>query len=68
VPNISDYLLQRFGIAVYLYYQDVGDHSAPHIHVRHQGRWLVYRLPDGGHLAGEIDRKAERRVRAWITL
>ena len=68
MPNISTYLVQRFGIAVYLYYQDVGDHSAPHIHVRSQGRWASYRLPDGERLAGEISSRAEKKVQAWIVL
>ena len=66
MPNISLSLLRRFGIAVFLYYRDTDQHSAPHIHARHQGRWVVLRIPDGVVLDGGIQGRMQRRVQEWI--
>ena len=56
--NISQTLLRRFGIAVYLYYRDVGQHNAPHIHVMYRDEEAVIGIPG----------RALRKVRAWIEL
>lgn len=68
MPNISSLLLQRFGIAVYLYYFDEGQHHAPHIHVRFQGEEAVLGIPGGELIEGSLANSALRKVRAWIEL
>ncbi|MGI9173840.1 MAG: DUF4160 domain-containing protein [Rhodothermales bacterium] len=68
MPNLSEYLLFRFGIAVRMYYGDKGQHNLPHVHVVYQGEEATVAIPSGELLGGEVDRKALRKARAWITL
>lgn len=68
MPNLSETLLHRFGISVYMYYLDVGVHRAPHLHVIYQGEQAVLGLPGGELLSGSVPNKALRKARAWIEL
>lgn len=67
MPNLSGYLLRRFGIAVTMFYFDTAAHHEPHIHVRFRQRtcsMTIEAVPK--ILAGEIAPAAERRVRSWV--
>ena len=68
MPNISQTLLRRFGIAVYRYYRDFGQHHAPHIHVMYQDEQAVFGIPGGELLEGSLPGRVLRKVRAWIEL
>ncbi len=68
MPNISQTLLLRFGIAVYMYYRDVGQHNAPHIHVMYRDEQAVIGIPSGELIEGSLPGRALRKVRAWIEL
>ncbi len=61
-------LLRRFGMAVYMYYQDVGRHNAPHIHVIYQHEQALLGIPGGELLEGSLPGRMLRKVRAWIEL
>ena len=68
MPNLSNYLLSRFGIALYMYYGDMGQHNKPHVHAFYQDGEAIIEIPNGEVIEGTIHRTALRRVRAWITL
>ena len=68
MPNISQTLLRRFGIAVYLYYRDVGQHNAPHVHVMYRDEEAVIGIPGGELIEGSLPGRVLRKVRAWIEL
>ena len=60
VPRISEF----FGLAVYMYWFDNQQHSAPHIHVRYQGAEAVFTL-DGACIQGDLGPRATHLVRDW---
>ena len=68
MPNISSYLLARFGIAVYMYPLDVGQHNLPHVHLRCEGEWAVVEVPSGRLLDGDLPSRKMRKAQAWIEL
>lgn len=68
MPNLSSYLLQRFGIAVYMYFGDTKKHSLPHIHVFHGGEEVIIEIPSGVTIEGSLANRPLRKVRAWIEL
>lgn len=68
MPNISEYLLLRFGISIYMYYGDENQHHVPHIHARYQGEEAVFGIPSGEVLDGTLPGRTARQVKAWIAL
>lgn len=62
MPRISEF----FGIIIYIYFDDVGQHHTPHIHARYGEYVAVYSIEDGRILAGRMKEKQTRRVRRWI--
>lgn len=56
-----------FGIIIYMYSEQDGQHNAPHIHARYQGDEVVLSL-DGEVLSGRIPPKKLRMVRVWIDI
>jgi hypothetical protein len=68
MPNISEYLFKRFGILVYLYYFDEGQHHRPHVHVMFGDEEAVIAIPGGELLEGTLPNRMLRKVRAWIEL
>ncbi len=68
MPNISTYLLERFGIVVYMYFGDTKQHHRPHIHVFYSGEEAVIEIPSGVMIEGSLANRALRKVRAWIEL
>lgn len=68
MPNLSAYLLRAFGIGVYMFFFDTGQHNRPHVHVRVGGEEAVLGIPDGDLITGTASNKALRKARAWIEL
>ena len=64
MPTISMF----YGILVTIYYEDVGRHNMPHIHVRYQGKKSSISIEDGTLLAGDFPPKQLRLVLAWIEI
>ncbi len=62
MPRISEF----FGIVIYIYFDDAGQHHAPHIHARYGEYVAVFAIEDGRILAGHMKGKQTRRVRRWI--
>ena len=62
MPRISEF----YGIVISIYYDDVGQHHVPHIHVRYGEYVAVFAIEDGRILAGRMRGKQTRRVRRWI--
>ena len=50
------------------YYEDVGRHNKPHIHVRYQGNKSSISIKDGTFLAVDFPPKQSRMVLAWIEI
>ncbi len=57
-----------YGILVMIYYEDIGRHNMPHIHVRYQGKKSSISIKDGTLLAGDFPPKQLRMVLAWIEI
>lgn len=64
MPAISFF----YGLVVYLYFYDEGQHNEPHIHVEYQDEEAVIRIPDGELLAGSLPSKKMKLVQAWIEI
>ena len=64
MPRISEF----FGIAIYLYWTDTGQHNAPHFHAQYGGYEAVLSIPDADVLAGSLPRRQTRLVQAWAEL
>ena len=64
MPTISMF----FGIIVSIFYGDVAQHNAPHIHVRYQGEKASVAIEDGRLLAGEFPARQLRMVQVWIDI
>ena len=62
MPRISEF----YGIFIYMYFRDIGQHHAPHVHVRYGEFKAVFSIDTGGLLAGRLGGKQTRRVQAWI--
>ena len=48
MPRLSEF----FGIAIYLYWGETGQHHAPHFHAQYGGGEAVFSIPDAEVLAG----------------
>ncbi|MDP8211462.1 MAG: DUF4160 domain-containing protein [Candidatus Stygibacter australis] len=57
-----------YGIIVAIFYEDIGQHNKPHIHVRYQGKKASISIEDGTLLAGSFPAKQLRLVMAWIEI
>jgi hypothetical protein len=57
-----------YGILVSVYYEQAGQHSAPHIHVRYQGKNASLAIEDGAVLAGDFPARQLRMVQVWMDL
>lgn len=68
MPKISLYLLQRFGISVYMYALDVGQHDLPHVHAEYGGEWAVVEIPSGRLIDGDLPSRKMKKLQAWIEL
>ncbi|MGI9174891.1 MAG: DUF4160 domain-containing protein [Rhodothermales bacterium] len=55
-----------FGIVIYMYWDDVQRHHAPHFHARHGGDEAVFAIENGQILRGGLPKKSARHVRTWI--
>lgn len=64
MPRVSEF----FGIAIYIYFLDIGVHHTPHFHAEYAGEEVVVSIPDAEVLAGAIPPKKEKLVKAWAIL
>ena len=62
MPRISEF----YGIFIYMYFRDVQQHHAPHVHVRYAEYKAVFSIETGERLAGRLGNKQTRRVQDWI--
>lgn len=62
MPRISEF----YGIFIYMYFRDVHQHHAPHIHVRYGEYKASFSIETGELLAGRMGAKQSKRVQAWI--
>ncbi len=62
MPRISEF----YGIFVYMYFRDVQQHHAPHVHVRYGEYKASFSIETGERLAGRLGNKQTRRVQDWI--
>jgi len=64
MPAISMF----YGIVVMIFYQDVGRHNIPHIHVRYQDKKASVAIENGKVLAGNFPPKQLKMVLAWVEI
>lgn len=64
MPSISSF----YGIIVYMYFMDRGNHNLPHIHVKFQDDEAVIQIPNGNVLDGGLPTNKMKLVQAWIVL
>ena len=64
MPRVSEF----FGITIYLYFGEGGQHNAPHFHARYGGGEAVFSIPDAEILAGALPRRQVRLVQAWAEI
>ncbi|MCI5224272.1 MAG: DUF4160 domain-containing protein [Candidatus Electrothrix sp. AR4] len=57
-----------YGILIRMFFKDTDKHKLPHIHTEYQGKVAVYSIPDGELLAGEMDRRKQKLIVAWIEI
>lgn len=56
-----------FGIRIYIYFEEGGQHKLPHVHAIYDGYNLAVDF-DGNVLAGSLPRKQQAMVVAWILM
>jgi hypothetical protein len=64
MPLVSSF----HGISIYLYWLDTKHHNLPHVHARYAEFEAVYTIETGDLLDGELPRRQQRLVQAWIEL
>ena len=64
MPTISMF----YGILIKMFFKDTDKHKLPHIHAEYQGATAVYSIPEGELLAGEMDKRKEKLILAWIEI
>lgn len=64
VPVISMF----YGLIVTMYYLDTKQHNSPHIHVKFAEFEMVFRIPDGEILQGDLPVGKIKLVKAWIEI
>ncbi len=57
-----------FGIFIYMYFRDVQQHHAPHIHVRYGEYKATFSIETGERLAGRLGIRQTRHVKNWIAI
>lgn len=57
-----------YGIIISLYFLDIKEHKAPHIHARYQDEEIVLSIPDGLILSGKLVPAKLKLVQAWIEI
>ncbi|MDT0630937.1 DUF4160 domain-containing protein [Rubrivirga sp. S365] len=57
-----------YGLVVYLYFYDEGQHHEPHVHVKYQGEEAALRIPDGEVLDGTLPRGKLKLAQAWMEI
>ena len=57
-----------YGILIRMFFKDIEKHKLPHIHAEYQGMVAVYSIPNGELLAGDIDKRKEKLILAWIEI
>ena len=62
MPRISEF----YGIFIYMYFQDIRQHHAPHIHVRYGEYKASFSIETGERLAGRLGNRQSKRVQDWI--
>ena len=60
-------LCMFYGIIIRMYMEIGGKHNLPHIHAEYGDHEAVFDL-DGNRLEGELPKKKERLVEAWIEI
>ncbi len=55
-----------YGIIISMYFFDNQRHKLPHIHVKYQEYNVVFSIPDGEVIEGDMPIKKIRLVQAWI--
>ena len=63
MPLISGFL----GILVYMYKEDKRPHNKPHVHAVYAGEKVSIAY-DGEILAGQLPRKQQKYIEAWVAL
>ena len=58
VPRLSEF----FGIVIYLYWGETGQHNTPHFHAQYGGDEAVLSIPGADILAGALPRRQMRLV------
>lgn len=64
MPTISMF----YGLIIRMYYFDNQQHKTPHIHVQYQGDEVVFEIPTGSVLAGNLPKGKIKLVEAWIEI
>ena len=64
MPVISDF----YGIVIFLFYYDKGQHNRPHIHARYAEFEAVIAIDNGDILKGDLPISKMRLVQAWIEI
>jgi hypothetical protein len=64
MPLISSF----YGVLIYMYFMDIKQHKAPHIHAMYQGEEAVFAIETAELLDGKFPVKQTRLVQAWIEL
>jgi len=64
MPLVSSF----YGILIYMYWLDTKHHNLPHVHARYAGFEAVFGIETGDLLDGELPRRQQRLVQAWIEL
>jgi hypothetical protein len=57
-----------YGLVVYLYQYDNIRHHVPHIHVKYQGEWAVFSIPEGEIIEGKLKTEKVKLVQAWVLI
>lgn len=64
MPEIARF----FGIVIRMFIETGTQHHTPHLHAYYQDTAATYRIDTGELLAGELPRRQQRLVEAWIEL
>lgn len=64
MPLVSTF----YGILIYMYWLDTKHHNLPHVHARYAEFEAVFAIETGDLLDGELPRRQQRLVQAWIEL
>ncbi len=64
MPEVSRF----FGIIIRMYAEPYVPHHRPHFHAYYQGDVGVYAIDEIEMIAGQLPRRQQRRIEAWIEL